>query len=192
MSGDQLRANALKTELLELAKHTRVGWLSNLTPGSDENQLKQIYDIATDQRHPETLFWLLVKPPWIADSDWAKLQEKTRAAEANITPRILYGRSDEDKARLRSEAALMTSDELDSYVGVFENENGEQIRIERDSNQLRLDMAAGSAQLVPVGNDHFDDLEVKVSYNFIVEDGNVTQLEVLFRQVTYTYIKKGE
>ena len=86
----------------------------------------------------------------------------------------------------------MTSDELDSYVGVFENENGEQIRIERDSNQLRLDMAAGSAQLVPVGNDHFDDLEVKVSYNFIVEDGNVTQLEVLFRQVTYTYIKKGE
>jgi tetratricopeptide (TPR) repeat protein len=52
-------ATELKMELLALAQHTRVGLLSFFTIGWNAAQIKQVSDIATDQRHGEVLDWRL-------------------------------------------------------------------------------------------------------------------------------------
>lgn len=194
-SGNELRANELKTELLNLAEHTRVGLLQELgyaETGWDEIQLTQVLDIALRHRYPGILNWILAKPKQIADADWVRFQKVTRLGEANITTRDSFNRSDEEKIQLRSAAIPMTSDELDFYVGVFENQEGLQTSIEIDGNHLRWVGPAGNLQLVPMGSHRFDPLELKASNYFTVEDGHITRLEFRFRQLTRIYVKKGE
>ena len=77
------------------------------------------------------------------------------------------------------------------YSSVFENQHGSQLSIERDGNHLRIVAPNGSWQLVPMGNDHFEMLGLRQSFDFIVEDDNVTQVELRVFRVTYIYVKEG-
>jgi hypothetical protein len=106
-------------------------------------------------------------------------------------------RSDEEKSQLRSEAIPLTSDDLASYIGLYKESDSEvQIRMERTGNQLRVVASRSrwtqeyyTAELVPTARNHFENLDIKVSYDFTLESGSATQLKAKVGQLTIDYIK---
>jgi hypothetical protein len=193
--GDELRANALKTEVLEIAKHTRVGVLTSGVIDWNETELKQVTDIVLKQRLSEASDWIINKPRHISDSDWSRFQVTMRLAEVDITPSEAGGhlrRSEEEKAQLDSQTVSMSVDELSEYIGIYENQDGLQLVIERNGEQLVLISDTDGVQLLPMGDHHFEMAEIRMSIDFIIEKGNVTQLLSLFSQVTSVFKKKGD
>lgn len=194
-AGKQVLANEIRDDLLALARHKRVAYLYPLTDDADLDTFVDAIDLAIDQRHGEIFPHLFAdRPERIPESDWDRIQNTIRIAEGKFRA-WSHGwvRSEEEIAQLQSAAISLSEDELDFYVGVFEDPAAAQRRsIERDGNQLKSVTGNRRIQLLPMGNHHFEATDFKYSYKFTVENGRVTQLKWEAFQTSTVFIKKRE
>ena len=82
-TGDESRSRALRTQLYEIAKTTRVGHFLDVF--QNEKEIVEIYDLALTQRHAEILPLLFkAKPDRMPESEWPRVQKLTRIAEVDL------------------------------------------------------------------------------------------------------------
>jgi hypothetical protein len=195
-TGNRALANEIRKDLLSMAEHTRVIDIWPLAEDvNDDQEYIDIIEMTVNQHHIED--WLKIfaaKPPRMPESAWERIQKATRTAEARIhTLSPGWLRSKEDQVQLRSSAISLSEHELDLYIGAFEDPvHKKQVSIVRAGNHLISIGTDGRGRLVPTGDNHFEDFEVNIAYDFVVENGQVTQLKQQRFQVTNTFIRGGE
>jgi TolB-like protein len=191
--GNHLLAGKLKTDLLELSKHSRISGLWSLALEEvDSQRAVEILDTAITQRHLDIIpFFFADRPSMIQESEWNRMKKEVRIDEVKLQSLSVWGsRTDVDKARLQSAAIFMPMELLDIYTGSYRNpQNGFKINIEREKNNLFLSSNLGGHQLIQVGTHQFEGMATKISYEFVIENDKVTGLETKGLQNEILYIK---
>lgn len=187
---DRKLSKAIGDELFDRAQYTPISMNPLLPWGKD--RIVEMWDIAIKHRQIMLVRALFeAKPYYLPEADWQRIKTLTRVAEADIgtVPRVGLLRTNNEQENVLSEAVSLTDEEWVLYVGDYQGADTA-AAIERHENELIVYYDVGiTRHLIPMGGHLFKRLDFKETFEFIVVDGEVTQVNRIQGQITYQLTK---